>query len=109
MTPTPKITRADHALIHALIHVLTVLLTQPMRIGADAAQADDQFRVILAEVLPRVSRDNVALRPLMELADRVLTVRGDLAGIRHQLREPVHAWHRTRLTAAVEAMRGSNA
>lgn len=100
MAPPPKLTAADHAMIHAL----TVLVTLPSGIGGDDAELDDRFRTILSEVMPQVSRDNAALRPLVAGADRVLAARGGLGGVRHLLREPVNAWNRTRLVAAVGAM-----
>ena len=95
-----KLTAADHAMIHGL----TVLATLPWGICTDEAEQDEPFRAILSGVVPRVSRGNAALAPLLAQADRVIATRGGLGALRHHLLAPLNDWNRARLLAAVAVL-----
>lgn len=96
-----RLTAADHGLIAGLVAIETA----PWGPLTDSSQTDGALREALGRVIAGTTH-HPHLDQLRGAARLILDSRGDLGGLRHRLRDPLHNFHRRRLFAAVDALNG---
>ncbi|MCU7431669.1 hypothetical protein [Paracoccus denitrificans] len=103
LTDQPRLSLADHAMIHAL----GVLSRPPITDRSDL----DLVVGILRDLMPGVTRENPQLMGLIQTADQFLSCRvsvpGCYGGLHDRARKVMNDWDRRRLAEAWDRARGA--